>query len=138
MAGQTKAFTQSEVIPGVTPAQVFKALTDPKQHTEFTGSTATGAARAGCRFTAWDGYISGKHVKLEKHRLIVQEWSTAEWPEGAPPSRVEWSMEEAPGGTRLTLMHSEVPAEQAEAYRKGWIAYYWEPLKEYFAAQAES
>ena len=57
----------------------------------------------------------------------------AEWPEGYPPSRLEFRFEAKDDGTEVTMIHSEVPASQAEAYRQGWVDYYWTPLKEYFS-----
>lgn len=30
------------------------------------------------------------------------------------------------------MVHSKVPAEQAQEYKKGWKEFYWEPLKKYF------
>jgi len=69
---------------------------------------------------------------LEKGKRIVQEWKTTEWPAGYPPSIVEFLFKEKKGGTELTMVHSKVPAEQAESYRQGWIDFYWEPLKKYF------
>jgi hypothetical protein len=30
------------------------------------------------------------------------------------------------------MVHSNVPAEQADDYAQGWIDFYWKPLKEYF------
>jgi hypothetical protein len=35
-------------------------------------------------------------------------------------------------GTEISMIHSEVPAEQADDIEQGWIDFYWEPLKEYF------
>lgn len=35
-------------------------------------------------------------------------------------------------GTELTLVHTKVPAEQADLYREGWKEYYWKPLQRYF------
>ncbi len=64
------------------PADVFDALLNSGIHTEFTGSPATTSRRTGARFTAWDGYISGKNIQLVKNAKIVQEWKTAEWPQG--------------------------------------------------------
>lgn len=127
----TKTIQQTEFFPGVAPASLYQALVNSKQHAEFTGARATGAAKAGARFTAWDGYISGKHLELDRGKRIVQEWITTEWPDGAPPSRVEWTFTAKDGGAEATLVHSAVPASQVEAYRKGWVDYYWTPLKQY-------
>ena len=53
--------------------------------------------------------------------------TTAGWPEDAPPSRLEIRLAPKDGGTELTMVHSEVPAEQADSYRQGWLDHYWEP-----------
>ena len=131
MRGRVKTITQKVVIPAE-PAKVYKAFVNARVHAAVTGAGATGSARVGSRFTAWDRYISGVHRELVRDRRIVQEWRTTEWPAGAEPSRVEFSFKAVRGGTEVRMVHSNVPAEQAEAYRKGWIDYYWEPLKAYF------
>jgi activator of HSP90 ATPase len=113
------------------PMEVYEALIDAKRHAEFTGSAATCDPKAGGKFTAWDGYISGKNLKLVPGRMIVQEWKTTEWPKAHPPSIVEFTFKRAKQGTQLTMVHSKVPAEQAGSYRQGWIDSYWKPLKKY-------
>jgi activator of HSP90 ATPase len=127
----TKTITQKVVIPA-SPEEVYDAFIDPKKHAAFTGAEATGDPEVGGEFTAWDGYITGKNVELEKGKRIVQEWSTSEWPEDYPPSRLELTFAKLNGGTELTMVHSKVPASQAEEYRQGWIDNYWDLLKEYF------
>ena len=131
MASRLKNITQKVVVPA-TPAQVYDAFVNPRVHAAFTGSPATGSARVGAKFTAWDGYISGVNRELVKDRRIVQDWLTTEWPEGAEPSRVEFSFKAVKGGTEIRMVHSKVPSDQADAYRQGWIDCYWEPLKAYF------
>ena len=133
----TTTIKQTEFIPGAKPQEVYDALVDPRKHTEFTGAKATGQAKAGAKFTAWDGYITGKHLQLEPGKRLVQEWSTSEWPANAPPSQLEWTFLRKGDGTEVTMVHSGVPAEQAESYRQGWIDSYWEPLKQYFEDQQE-
>jgi len=132
MAENTTSFEQSQRIPA-TPADVFDALVDAEKHSAFTGAEATGEAVEGAPFTAWDGYIEGRFLKLVRGLLIVQEWSTTEWPDGQEPSLVEIRLEPCDGGTHLTMVHSRVPASQAGSYEKGWVDYYWTPLKEYFS-----
>ena len=115
------------------PAEVYEAYVNPKKHSAFTGQEATGTPRAGSRFTAGDGYIMGKYVKLEKGKKIVQEWTTTEWPEGYPPSLLELTVKAKGKKTELTMVHSKVPEGQGDYYAGGWKEYYWEPLKKYFA-----
>jgi activator of HSP90 ATPase len=113
------------------PEEVYDAIMDEKKHAAFTGSKAVINPKVGGKFTAWDGYISGKNIKLERGKRIVQEWKTTEWPD-YPPSMLELLFKSKNNGTELTMVHSKVPLEQAESYRKGWYDSYWEPMKKYF------
>ncbi len=131
MSKETKAIKQTELIPAK-PVDVYEALMDAKRHTEFTGSKATSDPRVGGEFTAWDGYIFGKNLNLENGKRIVQEWKTTEWPADYPPSIVEFTFKQTKNSTKLTMVHQNVPAEQASSYRQGWIDFYWKPLKKYF------
>jgi activator of HSP90 ATPase len=131
MKRKTTTITQKIVLPAQ-PEEVYDALLDPKKHSEFTGSKATGKAKVGAKFTAWDGYISGRNIELEKGKRIVQEWVTTDWPDGYPPSKLEFTFKEVDGKTELTMVHSDIPTEQEEELKQGWIDYYWKPLKNYF------
>ena len=83
---KTKTIRQKITVPAK-PIEVYEAFVDAKKHSAFTGSKATGKGKVGGKFTAWDGYISGKLLELEEGKRIVQEWVTTEWPEGYPPLR---------------------------------------------------
>ena len=115
------------------PEDVYEAYVNPKKHAAFTGQSATGAAKVGGRFTAWDGYTAGRYLKLERGKTILHEWTTTEWPRGYPPSLVQLTLKARGKKTGLTMVHSKVPADQGEEYAEGWKEYYWEPLKRYFA-----
>jgi uncharacterized protein YndB with AHSA1/START domain len=128
---KTKTIKQKVIIPA-TPKEVYEALMDPKKHSAFTGSNATGDPRVGGKFTAWDGYISGRNLELDRGKRIVQEWITTEWPDGYPTSRLELTLKKVKEGTELSMVHSEVPAEQADDYEQGWFDSYWNPLRKYF------
>ena len=127
-----KTIRQSEFFPSVKPLRIYEAFLDGKQHSKMTGSKATADAHVGARFTAWDNYISGTNLELEKGKRILQEWQTTEWPEGAPPLLLEWTFVEKDGGTEVTMVHSKVSSAQAESYRQGWIDYprngSWKPI----------
>ena len=131
MKFETATITQIVVIPA-SPEDVYDAFMNAKKHSAFTGAKATCNATVGGEFTAWDGYISGRNLELEKGKCIVQEWITTEWPAGYGPSRLEFTFRKVSDGTEITMRHSDIPAEQAEEYRQGWTDNYWEPLKTYF------
>jgi len=130
--GLRKETIKQRVTVSAKPIEVYEAFVDAEKHSAFTGSKATGEGKVGRKFTAWDGYISGKFLELEKGKRIVQEWVTTEWPEGYPPSRFELTLREVKGGTEVSMVHSNVPAEQAEDLEEGWNEFYLKPLKEYF------
>ena len=132
MPRRVKTITQKVVVPAP-PAKVYEAFVNPRIHAAFTESAATGSGRVGGKFTAWDGYISGVNRELVSGKKIVQDWQTTEWPDGAPASRLEFSFKAVKGGTEVRMVHSNVPAEQADSYRQGWVDHYWTPLKAYFA-----
>ena len=114
------------------PEEVYDAYISAKKHAAFTGAKATSVAKAGGKFTAWDGYISGKNVTLVKGSKIVQEWKTTEWPEGYPPSILDLTFARKKGGTEIVMVHSGVPDQQSASYKQGWNDYYWTPLRIYF------
>lgn len=123
---------RGRVVVSAAPGDVYEAFMDAGKHSAFTGSKATGDSKVGGRFTAWDGYISGKNLELVEGKKIVQEWVTTEWPSGYPPSRLELTFKKVKGGTEISMVHSNVPEEQADNYEQGWIDFYWKPLKNYF------
>lgn len=122
---------QNVVVPA-SPDEVYETFLDAEKHSAFTGSKATCNPKVGGKFTAWDGYISGKNLELEKGKKIVQEWITTAWPPGYPPSRLELTLKKVKEGTEISMSHSNVPAEQADDYEQGWTNFYWNPLRDYF------
>lgn len=101
----------------------------------MTGSEARVSARVGGRFSAWDGYILGTTLELEPHSKIVQAWRTTEFPDDAPDSRLVIELAPVRGGTRITLTHSDVPPGQEADYKRGWVDFYFKPMKQYFKAK---
>ena len=128
---ETTTLTQKVIIPA-TPEEVYEAFVDPKKHTAFTGSKATGKAKINGKFTAWDGYIFGKYLSFEPGKCLVQEWTSTDFPEGYLPSKFELTFKKVPEGTEITMVHSNIPAEQKDELADGWEEWYWKPLKKYF------
>ncbi len=133
---QIATIVQEEIFDAA-PMDVYEAFIDPSKHAAFTKSTATGEPVEGGAFTAWDGYIAGRHERLVPGARIVQLWRTTEFPEDHPDSRLELELRpEAENRTRLRMTHSGVPRSQAKGYEKGWVEHYWNPLREYLRDEA--
>ncbi len=131
---KTESLKVSAVIPA-SPETIYKAWLRGEDHAAMTGSPATGEARIGGKFTAWEGYISGKTLELQPCSRIVQAWRTTEFADDDPDSCLEITLEPAKGGTRVTLTHSGLPKGSPAEYRKGWIDFYFKPMKAYFSGK---
>jgi activator of HSP90 ATPase len=122
----------SESFP-ITPDKLYKAWLDGKEHSAFTGSKATISKVLNRKFTAWDGYISGKNLILEPNKRIVQSWRATDFPEKHPDSFIELVFEPKKTGTKVTLKHSGIPEGMGKDYKKGWKDFYFKPMKEYYS-----
>ena len=120
------------VIPA-RPKRIYEAWLNGKEHSGFTGSPAKVDPNINGKFTAWDGYISGRTLLLEPGKRIVQTWRTTEFPVGAEDSKLEILFQKSEKETKITLIHSNIPEGQSESYKKGWKDYYFKPMKKYFA-----
>jgi activator of HSP90 ATPase len=124
-------FCISTVI-SASPQSVFEAWLDSAGHSAFTGSPALIDPVEGGSFTAWDKYISGTTVKIDRYVRIVQNWRTTEFSKTDPDSRVELIFEKQEGETKLTICHSNIPKGRENEYKAGWSDFYFNPMQEYF------
>ena len=115
------------------PEQIYGAWLNSKEHSAFTGGKAKATLKKGGKFSAWNDYISGKNLELEPFKRIVQSWRSADFPVDAKDSLLEIILEKAGRGTKITLIHSNIPEGQAESYKKGWKDFYLVPMKKYFS-----
>lgn len=122
----------SDIIPA-SPERVYTAWLDAKQHGAMTGSNATDEGDG--RFTAWDGYISGRTVSHVPHSKIIQAWRTTEFPSDHPDSMLTLQFEAAEGGTKVSVTQENLPDGQGYSYLKGWDEFYFSPMKKHFFNQ---
>ncbi len=120
------------VIPSATARQVYEAWMDSAKHAVFTGDSADIQPGLGGGFSIAGGYITGKTLELKPYSRIVQAWRTTEFPDGAADSRLEITLEDTPGGCGLILIQSNLPEDQVDSYKSGWVEYYFHPLIRYF------
>lgn len=133
---RTGTIRQTVELPG-SPEEVYRALMTTEGHVGFTGAPARISGKVGGTFTAWDGYIHGKNLKLVRGKRIEQAWRPSEegWPK-AHFSKVVFALARSPRGTRLTFTHSRVPVEHVGHLSAGWKESYWRPLRAYLRQNA--
>jgi activator of HSP90 ATPase len=135
-AAMAFAFILTDIIPA-TPRQIYDAWLDSQGHSNMTGSPAKILPVEGAAFTAWEGYIAGRNLKLEPNRRIVQSWRTTAFNPEDADSEIEILLEPHQEGTLLTLNHSKVPDGHTKYRDGGWQDHYFEPMKLYFVTQLE-
>jgi activator of HSP90 ATPase len=126
----------SAVIPAE-PQAVYDAWMSGKGHAAMTGNPAKVTAKVGGSFSAWDGYISGKTLELEPPKRILQSWRSSDFEKTDADSRLEILLDKARGGTKVTLVHTGIPAGRGAEFRKGWIDFYFTPMKEWFSSRGK-
>lgn len=119
---------QSVVLPA-SPREVFGSYLDSEGHEAFTGAPAEIEGRPGGSFRAFDGMLQGKILLTVPHRLIVQSWRSASFKEGDPDSTLILSLSPEGDGTRVDLVHLDVPEHDHASVQKGWENHYWTPWR---------
>jgi activator of HSP90 ATPase len=98
------------------------------------GREAICSDREGDKFSTWDGYITGTNVRLNKDKLIGQNWRTTEFANSEKDSELIIILNETTKGCELVLNHSNIPKLQPD-YEHGWSDHYFTPMKEYFRSK---
>lgn len=111
---------------------VYAALLDSVAHGDIIGDQAEIKNREDAPFRLWDGYITGKNLTLVPNTRIVQSWRSTDFPFAHPDSTVETVFERTEEGCRVTIVHSGIPDGLAETCKKGWLDFYFKPMKKYF------
>src|ERR1700726_5024131 len=119
-------FEKSVIVP-LSPGETFDLITQPDRLRRWQAVTARVDLRAGgeYRWTIIPGHTArGTFTEVEPGKRVVFTWG---W-EGAgalPPgaSTVIITLEPAPGGPTLRLVHEGLPDEQAASHAEGWNHY---------------
>jgi activator of HSP90 ATPase len=111
--------------------ELFRMFTDSRKHSAATASKATVSAKAGAKWTAFDGMLSGKNLLVVPNRTIVQTWRGSHWKDSDPDSILIVNFSAAPGGAKVDLVHVGVPQHDHKGVTNGWPKYYWKPWKTY-------
>ena len=116
--------------------KLYKAWLDPVHHAAMSyGGEAEFDPRVGGGYSAGDGYITGEFLELVPGQRLVQTWRTTEFAENQPDSRLELTFTDTDNGCTMRLVQTELPDDQIDNYRSGWLEFYIEPMKRYFGGR---
>jgi uncharacterized protein YndB with AHSA1/START domain len=103
--------------------EVFRHLTEPAAMIRWMGQHATLEPAPGGAFEVdINGVpVRGRYLEVDPPRRVVVSWGVAGstgMPPGAP--RVEFTLSPTEGGTRLRLVHRNLPPDEMEMHSAGW------------------
>lgn len=131
----TKPIVQKVVFKNATPKEIYDIYMNSKKHAEITGHGAVIQAKAGGKFSVYNGGLTGKILQLEKDKMIVQSWRSDAFKKTDLDSTLILQLEAKGKDTVLYMVHANVPEQDHKGVTDGWPAYYWEPMKEYLKAR---
>lgn len=108
------------------PQRVFKYFTDPESLVRWMGDAAEVDPRAGGEFklTLGDRTVQGRYLEVEPSRRVVISWGRQGSRELPPEASVlEVELTEEGGGTRVSIVHSGLPASERPRHELGWQHY---------------
>jgi uncharacterized protein YndB with AHSA1/START domain len=115
------------------PDEVMELLTNPEFIEEWSGAKAVFEKRTGGKFEMFDGWAKGEILELGETELSYS-WLTGDWEEGTAASIVKYKLEPVEHGTEVYVEHTGLPSEEeAEAHKKGWKTYFFDPIGEYLS-----
>src|SRR5262252_433183 len=113
------------------PQQLYEALLDSKQFTEFSGRPTEINREVGGAFSLFKGHIIGRNLELVPNERIIQAWRVVTWPEGAY-SIARFDLKPRGSGTRVIFDHIGFPEGLHDHLAQGWEENYWSLLKNIF------
>ena len=114
-----------------TPGRLYDMYVNPKLHAAFTGAPVKIAARAGARFEAFGGAISGTILQVIPKRLLVQSWRSTHFGKRDLDSTLVLRFLPRGKGARIELTHVNVAERDFGGVSEGWSKYYFTPWRAY-------
>lgn len=105
------------------PEIVFSFFTDPEKMVRWLGIRATLNARPGgvCHIHINEReMVGGEYLEVVPYSRVVFTWGWEGSPVPLGSTTVEITLQPEAGGTRLSLRHLGIPAEQREFQAAGW------------------
>lgn len=105
---------------------VYACLTNKFTIELWSGLPAKMEAKDGTEFELWDGDISGRNIKIEPEKLIVQQWYFDGQEE---ESIVTIKLHDSEKEVSVELRHTNIPDEVYDEFTTGWEEYFFGAIK---------
>jgi len=115
------------------PAEVWRALTDPDMIELWSDAAAEFEPVVGAEYALWDGSIVGEIVEVVPRQKLVQTWQPDNWERD--DSVVTFTLTPVGKKTRVDLLHENVEDSDYEGTNEGWDVYYLGAIKRLFSTK---
>jgi uncharacterized protein YndB with AHSA1/START domain len=117
-----------ELVVAASPDAVFDMFMDPVKLVTWIGISADLESQPGgrFRFEVMPGqFCEGEYVEIDRPRRVVVTWGWSDPAMDLPPgsSRVEVRLTPAGTGTRLRLVHHQLPGNLRLLHDDGWTRF---------------
>lgn len=131
----SRNIVQKIVFKKASPSVLYDLYMNQKKHSMVTLAPAKISPKAGTKFSAHDGYITGENLFLVRNSFIMQTWRGKDWDKKDPDSIFIINLTPKGKDTVLHAIHANVPDKHADGIDKGWYSHYWNPWKKFLAGK---
>lgn len=114
------------------PEEVYRAMTNPLAIQLWSGEGAIMSTEPNSEFELFDGSICGLNLEFDENKKIVQEWY---FENQEVASIVTIKIHPNKDSSSVELRHSNIPDEDFEDIKEGWLAVYFGGLLEFFESE---
>jgi len=112
-------------------AELYDIYINPARHAAITGGKVKISPRAGSKFSAFEGMLSGEMLFTLPGQMIVQRWRSCEFYATDLDSILMLRFVQDGKRGRIDMVHANVPKQDFAGVTRGWEKYYWKPLRAY-------
>ena len=128
---------QKDCFKDIPIATLYNIYKNAKEHSASVGVIAKIQNKQGAKFTAHNGYVTGKNLQLIKEKLIVQSWRASDWSKPDVESTFILRLEQMRHDSTITVVHAMLRINILQALRKAGRLLL-ETWKKYFAEKQKN
>lgn len=133
-----KTVVQKIIFKNISANKLYSMYINSREHEALTGGgPAKISAKEGINFSAYDGYIHGKILRIIPNKLIVHSFIGLDWKKNDIDSILILHFSQHGKDAIIDMTHANIPDNQASDISKGWREFYWTPWKKYLISGKE-
>ncbi len=121
-----------------TPHRLYDMYLDPEQHSAFTGARSRSRPSPVPSFRPSTGPFPARSCTSSQNGSSSRNGDSVNFPAEAIDSILVLTFWPEGKGTRIELVHVNVPEEDFAGISEGWVKFYWNPWRAYLTGSAHA